>query len=949
MPILDRFRAQPRQKHPDPAVRLSFVQEIPIDEHDLLSEIARDDEDARVRRAAAAKLMNPAALAAIARDDADESVRSQATAMLRDIALEAFEGVGEAESLAAIDALTDAKMLLTVAKTASRETTAARAADRVTDAHALGSIARVAAHESVRRQAFERLNDPHEILAIALNSDFKDPATDAVDRFSDRKTLDEIAVRAKNRNVSKRARTLLREIDDRAAQEAAAAAAEADAAAQAAHAAAIAEAAARTAREDAERAADAARARAAQAESLRAEEEAAAERRAEQDAAERAQKEADAELARKEADRRRSRLAELITAAETASANEDLGAARRGLAMARHEWKDVASGLEVDAELTGRFAAAEARVTARDTAAQDEDRRTRKEALDRLLQLATRVEPLAARGDLMLKPAERALRDLRAALTSIPPLPSRRDYEGIVHRLKAAQAALIPKVQELRDVADWQRWANVGIQEQLCEKMEALKAVEDPEAIARQVRELQQQWRQAADVPRAQGESLWRRFKAAHDEVWARCEAHFAAQAESRADNFAKKQALAERAEALAESTRWIQTADEIKKLQAEWKTIGAVTRGQEKIVWDRFRAACDRFFTRRHADLAERKTVWAQNLAKKEELCVRAEAVAESTDWEPAAAEIKKLQAEWKTIGPVKKTRAEAIWQRFRAACDHFFVRYAQRYDIAREERVAAREAIVSELEALAPPPPAPDAASASQAPDPTAEPATASASQAPDPTAEPATASTSQAPDPTAEPATASAVQTPAEPPADLLPTVRSLRGKWQQELALRGVDRERAAALDQRFAAAFAGVVARWPAVFDGTDLDPDANRKRMEALVKRMEDLAKSVAGPAAALGDEAVSPTTRLAAMLKDALASNTIGGKVDEDSRFRAAVEDVRQAQAAWSRIGPVPEDARRPLADRFQKAVRLISERAGKAGGAGGSGKAGWAGKAGR
>jgi hypothetical protein len=391
-----------------------------------------------------------------------------------------------------------------------------------------------------------------------------------------------------------------------------------------------------------------------------------------------------------------------VAAAETASADEDLGVARRGLAMARHEWKDVASGLEVDAELTGRFAAAEARVTARDTAAQDEDRRTRKDALDRLLQLATRVEPLVARGDLALKPAERALRDLRTALTSIPPLPSRRDYEGIVHRLKAAQAALIPKVQELRDVADWQRWANVGIQEQLCEKMEALKAVEDPEAIARQVRELQQQWRQAADVPRAQGETLWRRFKAAHDEVWARCEKHFAAQAESRADNFAKKQALAERAEALADSTRWIQTADEIKKLQAEWKTIGPVTRGQEKIVWDRFRAACDRFFTRRHADLAERKTVWAQNLAKKEELCVRAEAVAESTDWESAAAEIKKLQAEWKTIGPVKKTRAEAIWQRFRAACDHFFTRYAQRHDIAREERVTAREAIVRELEAL-------------------------------------------------------------------------------------------------------------------------------------------------------------------------------------------------------------------------------------------------------
>jgi len=458
-----------------------------------------------------------------------------------------------------------------------------------------------------------------------------------------------------------------------------------------------------------------------------------------------------------------------------------------------------------------------------------------------------------------------------------------------LRRLKAAQSALTPKVQELRDVADWQRWANVGIQEQLCEKMEALKALEDPEDIARHVRDLQQQWRQAADVPRAQGEALWRRFKTAHDEVWARCEAHFAAQAGVRADNLAKKIALCERAEALAGSTNWIQTADEIKKLQADWKTIGPVTRGQEKTIWERFRSACDRFFTRRHADLAQRKTMWAENLAKKDALCAKAEALAESTDWEAAAAEIKRLQNEWKTIGPVKKTRSEAIWQRFRGACDHFFSRYAQRHDIERGERVAAREAIVAELEALA------------------------------------------------AEPSV--------EVPADLLTNVRALRGRWQSELAARGVDRERAAALDERFAAAFKNLVARWPSAFSGTDLDPDANRKRMETIVKRMEDLATSLAGPAVA-GDAALSPTTRLAAMLKEALAANTIGGKADEDSRLRAAAEEARLAQQNFSRIGVMPDQERRALTDRFQRAIRRISERAGQTGKAG---QAGWAGTAGR
>jgi hypothetical protein len=913
MAILDRFRAQPRQKHPDPAVRLAFVHEIPVDERDLLAEVARDDEDPRVRRAAVAKLMSPPALASIAAGDQDEGVRSQATAMLRDIALDAFEGLAEADTLAAVDALTDSRALVVVAKTAPSETAAQRAASRVADAHGLGSIARHAAHESVRLLAFDRLQDRQEILNVALNSEFKDPALAAVDRFADRAELEQIAVRAKNKSAAKRARSLVRAIEERAAQEAAATAAAAAAATlepPAADPIAIeAEAHARADREAADE-----RARAAEAERRRAEEEETARVRAEQEIAERARREEQEEAARKDAERRNARLAELIVDAEAAAVDESIDGARRRIGIVRREWTETSTGIAIDPDLAARFAAAEARVADRDAALQEEDKRMRREALERLQHLAARVEALATRPELSLKAGERALRDLRTALAAIPPLPSRRDYEEIVHRLKAAQSAMMPKVQELRDVADWQRWANVGIQEQLCEKMEALKTLEDPEAIARQVRELQQQWRQAADVPRAQGEALWRRFKAAHDEVWSRCESYFAAQSAVKGENLAKKVALAERAEALADSTAWIQTADEIKKLQAEWKTIGPVTHGQERAVWERFRSACDRFFTRRHADLSERKAVWAQNLAKKEALCARAEALAESTDWENAASEIKRLQAEWKTIGPVKKTRAEAIWQRFRAACDKFFARYAQRHDIARGERVAAREAIVQELEAIGGLSPERNE--------------TASAAQAGELGETPVHAT------PSAD-----------QPPEGLLETVRDIRRRWQHELALRGVDRERAAALDARFTAAFNGTIARYPSVFANTDLDPDANRRRMEALVRRMEDLATSIAGPPiAATGDAALSPTTRLAAMLKEALASNTIGGKVEDESRYRAANEEVHQAQATWSRIGFVPDDQRRALADRMQRAVRRISEKTAQAGGAGQAGRPGGA-----
>src|SRR5207245_2789495 len=131
-------------------------------------------------------------------------------------------------------------------------------------------------------------------------------------------------------------------------------------------------------------------------------------------------------------------------------------------------------------------------------------------------------DPVAARR--RLEVARREWKDLSTGIVVDEELARR--FTAAEHHLAARETAA--RDQEQRDVADWQRWANVGIQEQLCEKMEALKTVDDPETVARHVRELQQEWRQSADVPRAQGEALWKRFKAAHDEVWARCEAHFA-------------------------------------------------------------------------------------------------------------------------------------------------------------------------------------------------------------------------------------------------------------------------------------------------------------------------------------------------------------------------------------------------------------------------------------
>jgi hypothetical protein len=870
MALLDRFRSLPVARHPDPEVRLAHVEGLSIDEREQLASFAREDESPRVRRAAVGKLMDPEVLAAVIRDDTDAAVRMQASSMLRDIALEAFEETNEQDSLAAVGALSDSKTLAQIAKTATRESVASLALERVDDARTRGSIARHAALEPVRAAACASLTEREDLIAVALNSAFKDSAVAAVDRLPDRADLEHIVERSKNKGAVKRARTILREMDEQLAQAAepftpvAEVTMESAAVVDQISGAETAPAVLDEPPREVTRAADAA-----------AEVQGASEDGRQLGVGKTESDPGAAEQARKESERRHERLVELVAELEAAAADEDLRSAGRRHSLVRREWRDLTSAVAADQTLLERYAAADARLSARDQEAKEADRRARHEALARVRQLVDGVEAVVAKEDATSKAIERALRDVRTTMSHVPPLPSKQEYEEVVRRLKAAQAALTPKLQSLREVEAWQRWANVGIQEQLCEKMEALKTEENPEEVAHRIRDLQQQWRQAADVPREQSDALWQRFKTAHDEVWARCEAHFAAEAVTRAENLQKKIALCEQVEALADSTRWIQTADSIKALQAEWKTIGPVSRGQEKAIWERFRAACDRFFTRRHEDLALRKASWADNYAKKEALCVRVEALADSTDWDAAAAEIKRLQAEWKTIGAVKKSRSEMIWQRFRGACDRFFARYAQRHEIARGERVAAREAICAELEAMA-------------------------------------------------HPQADSAAST--EAAAELLARMRSIRSRWQQELAARGVEPARAAQLDQRFNAAFELVRAARPEAFAGTDLDPDANRRQMEALVERIEKLASSLRGSAAA-HDAALTPTTRLAAMLKEALASNTIGGKVDEGSRARAAQEDVRQAQASWMRIGPVPEAQSRPLADRFQRACRAVAD----------------------
>jgi Domain of Unknown Function (DUF349) len=573
-----------------------------------------------------------------------------------------------------------------------------------------------------------------------------------------------------------------------------------------------------------------------------------------------------------------ARLDELAAEAERLAAEADLP--EHSWQAVVTEWRTLhprADGL--DPAIAERFTAAEAAVQAREDERRAAAEKSLRQQIQRLDQLIERVQKRAPAEDLTLREADRAARELRAVLDA-PPQLEEREQQPLMERLRATLNVLSPRLHELREMDEWKRFANAAVQEELIAKTEALRtrfgfdAEEGPtpenvEKATRELHDIQERWKQVAEAPRAQAQALWHRYRQAADPIQVKAREFFAHRAEERGDNLQKKMALIERAEALADSTDWIRTSEELKKLQAEWQQIGAVPRQETKETWKRFREACDKFFTRRNADLAERKETWAANLAKKEALCARAEELASSRDWDRTAAEIRRMQAEWKTIGPVRRNKSDAIWTRFRAACDAFFERYKRRDEIELEAKQADREGLVQELESLMP------AASADGGEGALADPSAAT------------------------------------EQPGDLLDRVRSLRTRWNQTTP---VVRHGADPLSGRFVDALERLLTQYPDAFRGTELDVEASRQKMEKLCARVESfVAEAAATPAGS--------SKALAEMLREALAANTIGGRAGEESKWRAMAEEVRQAQSAWSRLVPVPGETGRQMSDRFHKA----------------------------
>ena len=259
---------------------------------------------------------------------------------------------------------------------------------------------------------------------------------------------------------------------------------------------------------------------------------------------------------------------------------------------------------------------------------------------------------------------------------------------------------------ELRDL-DFKK--NLEAKTLLCERAEALeKSPNVVEAFA-QLQKLHEEWKEFGPVAKEFREEIWDRFRAATSRINKMHQAYFENLKVQQKENLVAKTALCEKAESLADkdikdSNGWNAVTKEFEDIQKEWRKIGFASKKDNQKIYDRFRAACDKFYNRKREFYADFKEQMNTNMEKKIALCEQAEAVMDSTDWKKTSDYLISLQKQWKEVGPVSRKKSDQVWARFRAACDHFFDNKEKNFggvDLQYVDNLKAKQAVVEEVNA--------------------------------------------------------------------------------------------------------------------------------------------------------------------------------------------------------------------------------------------------------
>lgn len=301
------------------------------------------------------------------------------------------------------------------------------------------------------------------------------------------------------------------------------------------------------------------------------------------------------------------------------------------------------------------------------------------------------------------------LKEFQKEWRALGPVPAQQ-----ARNLWANYNALINRFYDNRSIyfelKELDRKKNLEAKLELCEKAEALSENTDLREAVKQLDELHEEYKHIGPVPQDEQEALWQRFKAASDVIHERRRENAESFKKELQQNMEAKLALCEEVASYAsfssESIKeWNKQTKELQALQKKWEAIGSMPREKAKEVNKKFWSNFKQFFNNKGEFFKSLDAKREENLKQKEALVERAEALKDSTEWQETSNALKKLQQEWKNIGPVPEKQREAIYQRFKAACDHFFDRRRSKNkeaDSAYEKNLAAKQEVCAQIEAL-------------------------------------------------------------------------------------------------------------------------------------------------------------------------------------------------------------------------------------------------------
>ena len=242
------------------------------------------------------------------------------------------------------------------------------------------------------------------------------------------------------------------------------------------------------------------------------------------------------------------------------------------------------------------------------------------------------------------------------------------------------------KVKINRELRDLDLKKNLEAKIELCEKTEELLLEKSVTKAFKLLQKYHDEWKEIGPVPQEKKDELWERFKNTTDKINQVRREHYSKIQEEQQGNYDAKAAICEKIEELLNDNinsigAWQKKSNDVNELFKLWKTIGPAQKKLNDEIWARFKGSMDAFFANKKEFFSRLKEQQLENYNRKLQLCVEAEALADSKEWKKATDRIKKLQEEWKKIGPVPKRHSDKIWKRFRSACDAFFTSKSEHF----------------------------------------------------------------------------------------------------------------------------------------------------------------------------------------------------------------------------------------------------------------------------